>query len=214
MKLLVATRNPGKFREIAALFRGTGIRLVSLGDVGLEPDPQEDALETATTFAGNALAKARYFSDRTGLPTLAEDSGLVVDALDGEPGVRSKRYAPPEMQAEHGVDRANNLHLLERMRSVPDDRRSAHFHCAAAVVLDDASRVFGGHVNGRILREPRGEGGFGYDPLFLLPDRGVTMAEMSADEKNRISHRGRAIAAAREWLRRIAARETSDPRVQ
>ena len=104
------------------------------------------------------------------------------------------------MQAEVGEDRANNLHLLRQLRDVPDDKRSAHFYSAAAVVLDDESRVFGGRVDGVILREPRGEGGFGYDPLFYLPERGITTAELSVEEKNEISHRGQAIRAARDWL--------------
>lgn len=200
MKLVVATRNENKFREIERIFRDTPIRLTSLLELGIAETPEEDRLERAPGFAANALAKARYFHDRTGLPSLADDSGLRVDALDGAPGPRSKRYAPPEMQAEYGVDRANNLFLLRQLRGVPDDRRTAHFYCAAAVVLDDESRVFGGRVDGVILHEPRGEGGFGYDPLFYLPERGRTTAELSPEEKNEISHRGRAVRAARDWL--------------
>jgi XTP/dITP diphosphohydrolase len=200
VKLVVATRNQGKLREIEPLFQGTGIRLVSLTDVGVEPHPEEDGLERFTNFAQNALAKALYFHGRTGLPMMAEDSGLVVDALDGEPGYRSKRYAPAEMAAEHGVDKANNLYLLRRMRNVPDGQRQARFHCAVAVVLGDETRLFAGRVHGVLLREPRGEGGFGYDPLFYLPERGVTTAELTVAEKNEISHRGQAIGAARDWL--------------
>lgn len=200
MKLVVATRNQSKLREIEPLFRGTGIRLASLTDLGLEPDPEEDRVERFTNFAQNALAKALYFHDRTGLPMMAEDSGIVVDALDGEPGYRSKRYAPAEMAAEHGVDKANNLYLLQRMRDVPDGRRAAHFHCTVAVVLEDETRLFAGRVDGVLLREPRGEGGFGYDPLFYLPERGVTTAQLTVEEKNEISHRGQAIRAARDWL--------------
>ncbi len=113
------------------------------------------------------------------------------------------------MQAEYGVDRANILYLLRQLRDVPDERRTAHFHCAVAVVLDDASRVFGGRVNGVILREPRGEGGFGYDPLFYLPERGVTTAQLTLDEKNAISHRGQAMRAARHWLVEVIGGETS-----
>ena len=200
MKLVIATRNDGKFREIERIFRGTHIRLASPLELGLEESPEEDTLEQAPSFAANALAKAHYFHDRTGLPALADDSGIRVDALGGAPGPLSKRYAPPEMQAEYGVDRANNMYLLRQLRDVPDEERTAHFYCAAAVVLDDESRVFGGRVDGRILHEPRGEGGFGYDPLFLLPDRGLTTAELPPDEKNEISHRGRAVRAARDWL--------------
>ncbi|MEE9133069.1 MAG: RdgB/HAM1 family non-canonical purine NTP pyrophosphatase [Gemmatimonadota bacterium] len=200
MKLALATRNQDKLREIEPLFRDTPIRMVSLADLGLEKKPEEEKLEKYASFARNALAKAQYFHDRTGLPMMAEDSGIRVDALGGDPGPRSKRYAPLEMQAEYGVDRANNLHLLRQLRDVPDERRTAHFHCAVAVVLEDESRVFGGRVDGVILREPRGEGGFGYDPLFCLPDRGVTTAELTVQEKNAISHRGMAVGAARDWL--------------
>ena len=200
MKLALATRNQNKLREIEPLFRDTPVRLVSLADLGVEVKPEEDKLEGYTSFARNAMAKAQYFHDRTGLPMMAEDSGIVVDALGGEPGVRSKRYAPPEMQAEYGEDRANNLYLLRQLRDVPDEKRTAHFHCTAAVVLDDESKVFGGRVDGVILREPRGEAGFGYDPIFLLPDRGITTAELTLAEKNEISHRGVAVRAAREWL--------------
>jgi XTP/dITP diphosphohydrolase len=209
VKLVVATRNQGKLREIERLFQGTPIRLVSLLDLGLEERPEEEAgLERHPSFAQNAIAKARYFHDRTGLPMMAEDSGLCVDELAGEPGARSKRYALPEMQAELGVDRANNLHLLRMLRDVPDERRAAHFYCAVAIVLDDESRVFGGRVDGVILREPRGEGGFGYDPLFYLPERACTTAELSAAEKNEISHRGQAVRAARDWLLARLERET------
>ncbi len=200
VKLAVATRNQDKLREIEPLFRGTSLRLVSLTDLGLEHKPEEEHVERYTSFAQNALAKAQYFHDRTGLPMMAEDSGIVVDALDGEPGYRSKRYAPAEMQAEYGVDKANNLYLLRRMREVPDERRTAHFHCTVAVVLEDETRLFGGRVHGVLLREPRGEGGFGYDPLFFLPDRGVTTAQLTVAEKNEISDRGQAIRAARDWL--------------
>jgi XTP/dITP diphosphohydrolase len=200
VKLALATRNQDKLREIAPLFDNTPIRLVSLADLNLEVRPEEEKLEGTVSFARNALAKAQYFHDRTGLPMLAEDSGIVVDALNGEPGPRSKRYAPPEMQSEYGVDRANNLHLLRQLRDVPDEERTAHFYCAAALVLDDESRVFGGRVDGVILREPRGEGGFGYDPLFYLADRGITTAQLSVEEKNAISHRGVAVRAARDWL--------------
>jgi XTP/dITP diphosphohydrolase len=210
MKLAVATRNPEKLREIEPIFRGTPVRLVSLAELGLEKRPQESSLEGSTSFAQNALAKARYFNDRTGLPIMAEDSGIRVDVLGGEPGPRSKRYAPPAMQAEYGVDRANNLHLLRQLKDVPDQRRTAHFHCAVALVLDDESRVFGGRVDGMILHEPRGEGGFGYDPLFYLPERGVTTAELTVEQKNEVSHRGQAIRAARDWLVERLASETRE----
>ncbi len=208
MKLAVATRNQAKLREIERLFRGTHIRLVSLADLRVEVKPEEEGLEKHPSFVRNAVAKAEYFHQRTGLPMMAEDSGIRVDALDGEPGVSSKRYAPEPMQTEYGVDRANNLHLLRRLKDVADADRTAHFHCAVAVVLGDETRVFGGRVDGVILREPQGEAGFGYDPLFYLPERGVTTAQLSVDEKNEISHRGIAIRAARDWLLEILGSET------
>jgi len=200
VKLAVATRNQGKLREIEPLFRDTPIRLASLNDLGVAEKPEEDELEGYASFSRNALAKAQYFHDRTGLPMMADDSGIVIDALGGAPGPKSKRYAPPEMQAEFGVDRANNMHLLRQLRGLPHDKRTAHFHCSVALVLEDETKVFGGRVDGVILEEPRGEGGFGYDPLFLLPDRGITTAELTLDQKNEISHRGRAVRAARDWL--------------
>jgi XTP/dITP diphosphohydrolase len=214
VKLAVATRNPAKLREIEPIFRDTPIRLVSLAELGVGKKSEEEKLEGYPSFARNALAKAQYFHDRTGLAMMAEDSGLRVDALAGEPGPRSKRYAPGEMQAGHGVDRANNLHLLRRLRDVPDDQRAAHFYCAVAVVLEDESRVFGGRVDGVILREPRGEGGFGYDPLFYLPERGCTTAELTVGEKNEISHRGQAMRAARDWLLELLDRETGAGRTE
>jgi len=205
VRLVVATRNAGKLREIEKIFRDTPIRLVGLADLGVEERPEEDDLEGEISFTRNALAKARYFQGRTGLPVLAEDSGIRVDALKGAPGPRSKRFAPAEMQERYSVDRANNLFLLRLLRNVPEPERTAHFHCVVALVLAKEERVFAGRVDGMLLREPRGTGGFGYDPLFLLPDRGVTTAELSVDEKNEISHRGRALRAARDWLMRSVA---------
>lgn len=201
MKLLLATRSAGKLAELRRVLAGSGVDLVGLADIGLEETADEAELESHSEFAENALAKARHFFERTGLPTLADDSGLVVEALDGEPGVRSKRYAPADWQREHGVDRANNLCLLQALEDVPDDRRNAHFHCSMALVLGDgSSRVFEGRVDGLILRQPRGTGGFGYDPLFLLPEHGRTTAELQPEEKNAVSHRGRAARKVRDWL--------------
>lgn len=200
VKLVLASRNPHKLREIEPIFRGTPIRLVGLEDIGLPVKPEEDALEGEVSFVRNALAKATYFHERTGLPVLAEDSGIRVDALSGAPGPLSKRFAPPAMQKRYGADRANNLLLLRLLRGVPEDKRTAHFHCAVAVVLGDRHRVFGGRVDGVILAAPRGEGGFGYDPIFYLSGRGVTSAQLSLEEKNEVSHRGQAMRAARDWL--------------
>ncbi|MGH7545155.1 MAG: non-canonical purine NTP pyrophosphatase [Gemmatimonadota bacterium] len=200
MRVLVATRRAHKVAEIAEIFDRSPIRLVSLADLGLERTPAEDDLERFDTFAANALGKARHFRDRCGLPTLADDSGLRVDALDGAPGVRSKRFAPPELQAELGIDAANNRHLLDLFQGVPPERRTAHFVCTVALALADAERVFAGRVDGRILDAPRGERGFGYDPLFFVPELGRTLAEIGRKEKNEWSHRGRAVRAARAWL--------------
>lgn len=180
---------------------------MSLADLGLERTPAEDELERFDTFAANALAKARHFRDRSGLPTLADDSGLRVDALNGEPGVRSKRFASPALQAELGIDAANNRHLLELLRDVPREDRTAHFLCIAAVAHADAERVFAGRVDGIILETTRGESGFGYDPLFFVPELGRTLAEIGRREKNEWSHRGRAVRAARAWLEEQAKGE-------
>lgn len=179
---------------------------MSLLELGIEPGPDERALESLDSFSANALAKARHFRDRSGLPTLADDSGLRVDALGGAPGVRSKRFAPPELQAELGADEANNRHLLALLRNAPRQERTAHFVCAAAVALPDEERVFAGRLDGIILEEPRGRSGFGYDPLFFIPELDRTLAELTREEKNRTSHRGKAIRAAREWLETKIAR--------
>jgi len=205
VKVLVATRQPQKFLEIVEIFSGSPIRLVALPELGLEPTRAEEELEAFDSFSANALAKARHFRDRSGLPTLADDSGLRVDALGGAPGVRSKRFAPAEMQAEMGTDTANNRYLLRLLRQVPEPERTARFVCAAAVALPDVERVFLGQTEGRILTAPRGTGGFGYDPLFYVPDLGKTFAELSREEKNLVSHRGKAFRAARAWLEAWAA---------
>ena len=214
MKLLLATRSEGKFRELEQLFADTPIQLLSLRDLRVSTSAAEEGLETSTRLVDNALAKARYFHGLTGLPTLADDSGLAVDALDGEPGVRSKRYAPPELQAELGESEANMLCLLRALEAVADAERTAHFDCAMALVLDDEEQVFDGRVDGVILREPQGDGGFGYDPLFLLPERGMTMAELLPAEKNEISHRGQAARKARAWLLPRLGAETPAPEDQ
>ncbi len=200
MKLLVATRNEGKLKEIRQMFEDTPVEIVGLADLRVAVAEEEEELERFERFSANALAKAEYFQRLTGLPTLADDSGLVVDALDGEPGVRSKRYAPPELKAEHGRDAANNLFLLQQLEDIPESGRTARFHCSMALVLDHVTVLFDGRVDGVILREPRGEGGFGYDPLFLLQQRGVTTAELSPRDKNEVSHRGRAARKARDWI--------------
>ncbi len=191
-RVVVATRNKGKLREIVPLLSGLALDLATIDELAPEAELREDGV----TFEENALAKARQAAQATGLPAIADDSGLEVDALDGAPGVWSARYAGP------GADDAqNNAKLLEALRGVPPTRRGARFRCVAAFV--DPGRgielVRDGACAGEILDGPRGTDGFGYDPLFLVPAVGRTMAELPLDEKNRLSHRAaafRALAAA------------------
>ena len=186
-----------------------GIDAIDLHAAGIDESPAEDALEIHTTFEENAAAKARYFHDRSGLPTLADDSGLVVAALGGRPGVLSKRWSGRTDLEGQALDDENNRLLLELMRGVVD--RRAGYVCAAAIVAGDESRdgprggprggprdgvfVRRGEVRGRITEAPRGAGGFGYDPYFLSDELGCTFGEASAEEKARVSHRARAVAA-------------------
>jgi len=183
--LVVATRNPGKLREIRHLLEGAGIAVR-----GLEGFPElPEVVEDGETFAANAAKKAETIARLTGCPCLADDSGLTVAALDGEPGVHSARYAGSQSD-----DAANNAHLLRELADVPDGRRQAAFCCVMALVLPGRPTVFfEGQVAGSILHAPRGQGGFGYDPLFLVAGFEQTMAELALDEKNRISHRGQAL---------------------
>lgn len=198
-RLVLGTRNAHKAREIREILGpGADVDIVTADEAGLEPDPQEDAVEAFSTFRENAIAKARYFADRTGSPALADDSGLVVDALDGAPGVRTKRFAADVDAIEPGEDfnHANNRLLLERLEGVPEEERSARFVCVAALAMPDGrARTFVGTCSGRITDAPRGGGGFGYDPVFLVPALDRTTAEMDPAEKNRFSHRGRAFRA-------------------
>ena len=192
-QILLATSNPGKLREIrAVLEQGTHrIEFVSLADLSTVPP---EPAETGATFAANARLKAIYYSTRTGLRTLADDSGLEVDALGGEPGVRSARFAGVAGRPRAEIDAANNRKLIERVRGIPADRRTARFRCVLA--LADGERIVAeteGTIEGRIIDEPRGGGGFGYDPHFFVESLGCTTAELSAADKNRVSHRGQAL---------------------
>ena len=192
MKIVVASRNAHKLREIAALFAESGLRfqLVNLDEVA----PGVELVEDEPTFDANALTKARQAALATGLPAIADDSGIEVDALGGAPGVRSARYA-----GEPCNDARNNAKLLEALHGVPDPQRTARYRCSAAFVDGTREIVRGGKCEGRVLLAGRGTGGFGYDPLFFIESLGKTMAEISAEEKNRISHRAaafRALAAA------------------
>lgn len=191
-ELLVATGNAGKVLELAALLDGTGILLRSLKDF----PKLAGVVEDGDTFAENALKKARAACVATGLPVIADDSGLVVDALGGRPGVFSARYA-----GEGATDADNNRHLLCELGGIEKAARTAAFHCVIALCLPDGRcRTFDGELKGVILTEPAGTGGFGYDPLFWVPEYGKTLAELPLELKNRISHRGRAVAALRDHL--------------
>ena len=193
-RIVLASGNPGKIREIAAIFADLGIDIVAQSEFGIE-SPEE----TGTTFVDNALLKARFAAARSGLPAMADDSGIVVDALDGRPGVRSARYAGEDASDDENLDL-----LLGEMADVPDDERGAGFHCAAALVWPDASLpplVVEEVWRGTLLRARRGTGGFGYDPVFLDPASNRTGAELSREEKNAISHRGKAFRKLHDLLR-------------
>ena len=193
-KVVIATNNAHKVEEIRTALDFEGWEFLTLSQC----DPYDEPAEDADTFEGNALIKALAAHEHTGLAALADDSGLVVDALDGAPGVYSARYA-----GAHGDDAANNEKLLRELEGVSDDRRTARFVCSLAFVDEDGTQVFAsGTIEGRIAHGLSGEGGFGYDPLFL-PDEfagAKSLAEVTQDEKNAISHRGNALRALKEKL--------------
>jgi XTP/dITP diphosphohydrolase len=195
-RLLVATRSEHKLRELRELLRLERAELVTLDELGVEGDPVEDG----ATFRTNAAIKARFGLFATGLPTLADDSGIEVDALDGAPGVRTRRYA-----GEHATDVDNNTKLLDALAGQPPERRGARYVCVLALAMPDAPLAFAqGTCRGRIAAGPSGTGGFGYDPIFeptVEPPGGRTFGLWSAEEKNRISHRAR---AARRMAPRLA----------
>ena len=193
MKWVIASSNAGKLREFRELLGDSGIAFVTQGEMGVA-----DADETGLTFVENALLKARKASRETGMPALGDDSGLCVDALDGAPGLYSARYA-----GGHGDAQANIAKLLEAMRDVPAGRRGAHF--IAVIVLlrhadDPQPLIAQGRWSGEVLHAPRGDGGFGYDPVFLDPDNGLSAAQFEPAIKHRLSHRGRALANLRDQL--------------
>ena len=189
MKIFFATNNAHKLSEVAQVV-GDKFELVTLRECGIT----EDIPENEPTLEGNALAKARYVYSRTGLNCFADDTGLEVDALNGEPGVRSARYA-----SDGHDDEANKRLLLERMQGV--ENRAAQFRTAVALIVDGKEYLFEGIVRGDIACEEHGAGGFGYDPLFLPEGGTLTFAEMSAEAKNEISHRGRAVRKLAEFLK-------------
>jgi len=211
--VVLATRNAAKLRELGRILAaedhdGTQIALAGLDEFPGAPDVPE----TGATFEANALLKARAIADYTGLPAVADDSGLCVDALNGMPGVLSARWA-----GGHGDDRANLELVLAQVADVPDSRLGAQFVCAAALVVPGSGApgsglpgsgarewVVTGHVEGRLVRVPRGSGGFGYDPIFLPDGFGQTTAEMTAEAKDAISHRGRAFRALAPFITLVA----------
>ena len=195
-QIILASGNAGKIREIAAIFSSLGVTVSPQDAFGIE-SPEE----TGETFIANALLKARHAAQISGLPAIADDSGISVDALDGRPGVRSARYA-----GEHATDDENVDRLLEEMADVPDENRGAGFHCAAVLVFPDtatAPLVIEAVWRGEILRERIGTGGFGYDPVFLDKDANKTGAQMSREEKNAVSHRGKAFRQLRQRVREL-----------
>ncbi len=201
MKLLVATRSPGKRREVLRLLEGSGLEVLFPDDAGVPPSPEEQSLETHETFEGNARAKAEFFHRRTGLVTVADDSGIEVFALGGEPGVRSRRWAGRD-GTEHIVSAANNAYLIQRLLGAPPAKRRARYRCVLALVRGTKllPEIFEGACAGTIAERARGEGGFGYDPLFVSDELGKTFGEADASEKDVVSHRGRAFAALRAAL--------------
>ena len=196
-KIVLASGNSGKIREIVGIFSAIDIAVIPQTEFGIE-SPEE----TGETFVENALLKARFAASKTGMPAIADDSGIAVDALNGRPGVRSARYAGDDATDDNNLDL-----LLKEMAGVADKDRGAGFHCAAVLVwpADEIDPiVVQGVWRGRLLQARRGEGGFGYDPIFLDPDMQKTGAEMSREDKNQISHRGKAFRKLRDCLRELA----------
>lgn len=192
-RLVLASGNPGKLRELNEMIEPLGWRVSPQSDWAVS-----EAVEDGLSFVENALIKARHASKHTGLPALGDDSGLVVDALDGAPGIYSARYA-----GAGAGDIDNNRRLLHELEGVEESRRTAHFYCAMALVrhaLDPAPLIATGQWDGRILESLAGSGGFGYDPLFWVPGEGCSSAELPPGVKNRLSHRGRALSNMAELL--------------
>ncbi len=191
-KLIFATGNANKMREIREILGGKGYEILSMKEAGVDIDVEEDG----ATFEENALIKARAIGKACGELVLADDSGLVIDALGGEPGIYSARY----MGHDTSYTEKNN-NLISRLEGVPDEKRTARFVCAMAAVFPDGTeKVITGVMEGRIGYRIAGENGFGYDPIFFLPEYGKTSAEISPEEKNAISHRGKALRAMAEYL--------------
>lgn len=195
MKFVIATNNKKKLREIREILATLGVSAISLAEAGVE----SDAEETGETFEENSLIKARAAFEASGLPAIADDSGLAVDALGGAPGVYSARYGGERLKSDE--ERYN--FLLENMRGVPEGERGARFVSVITCVFPDGRIISArGETAGEILFSPRGDGGFGYDPVFFVPSENASMAELSAERKNEISHRGKALSLMAEKLRR------------
>ncbi len=200
-QLFVATRSAGKKREIRQILAGLPYELRFLDETSIRESPDEELLEHADSFEGNARRKAQHFARLSGLPTLADDSGIEVFALGGLPGVRSRRFSmhegPPDEQ-----DAANNAELLRRLHGLPAEKRRARYRCVVAFVPrpDAAAVTFEGTCTGSILEQPQGTGGFGYDPLFYSDDLKQSFGEAKPEAKDGVSHRGRAFRAFAEWL--------------
>jgi XTP/dITP diphosphohydrolase len=201
VKLLAATRNLGKQREIRRILGASGLEIVFPDDIWLRETSDGDALELAASFEVNARRKAEYFARLSSLPTFADDSGLEVFALGGEPGVRSKRWSGASGSATE-VDAANNAELIRRLAGAPEAKRLARYRCVIVFLksASDIPTVCQGDCTGRILEAPRGTEGFGYDPLFFSDELGKTFGEATAEEKDGVSHRGRALRALAQSL--------------
>ncbi len=194
-KLVLASSNPGKLRELSALLDESRYKIIPQADFNVP-----EIAETGTTFVETAIIKARHAAQYTGLAALADDSGIVIDALNGEPGVHSARFSGSDAS-----DESNNILLVEKLRSVPEAQRSARYQAVIVYMrnaADPSPIICEGSWEGIMVLEAKGSGGFGYDPYFYLPDYGCTSAELSADEKNRISHRGQALRLLLEKLPR------------
>jgi len=186
MKVVLASKNKHKLQEISKITEQFDIELILQSQCGVDIDVDE----TGTTFEENSYIKAKAVADATGLPALADDSGIAVDALNGEPGIYSARYGFDESLDDHG----RMMLLLKNTEHVPDGQRQAKFVCVITLVMPDGRTIQArGEVHGQLTREPRGENGFGYDPIFYYPPAGCTTAQLSEEEKNKISHRGRAL---------------------
>ena len=203
-KILVATTNPGKIAELRAMLDAE-VDWVGLADFPQAPEVEEDGL----TFAENARKKATVYAKATGVWTLSDDSGLVIDALGGQPGVRSARFAGLEGPDRRAIDRHNIEKVLHLLRDVPPDKRTARFVCHLCLASPDRTLIeTSGTLEGRIINRPRGDNGFGYDPIFWVPSAGKTVAELGSEEKNALSHRGNAIRQFRPMLRELLAAKT------